>query len=98
MTETTDTAMAAAILAELTDELQPWAAVRSRIPGSDEHKAAAMVDLHERHAITAVKLRGATFVRLATDYDRAAAAAERDRQTQTRHPLPVSRCRTFVST
>jgi len=95
MTETTDTA--AAILAELTDELQPWEAVRQRIPGDDDRKAAVLVDLFERHEVTAVKLRGATFVRLASDYDRATAAAERDRLSQTRRPLSVSRCRPFVA-
>lgn len=95
MTETTDTA--AAILSELTDTYQSWAAVRQRIPGTNQAKAAAMIDLFERHEVTAVKIGGANYIRLATDWDRAAAVAERDRQSQTRRPLPVSRCREFVA-
>ncbi|MEZ0053246.1 hypothetical protein ABIA30_004273 [Mycobacterium sp. MAA66] len=93
----TDTGMAAAIRAELTTELQPWAAVRARIPGSDQAKAAAMTNLFERHEVTAVKVGGQNYVRLATDWDRAAAAAEIDRHRQARRPLPVSRCRAHVA-
>lgn len=97
MTPTELTEMAAAILAELTDTLQPWATVRLRIPGSDERKAAVLTELFERHEVTAVKLRGQNYVRVASDFDRAAAAAERDRQLQTRRLLPVSSCRPFVA-
>lgn len=91
------TETAAAILSELTTELQPWAAVRQRISGTETETAAALVDLFERHEVTAVKIAGATFVRLASDWDRLAAAAERDRALQIRHRLPVSRCRPVVT-
>lgn len=91
------TDMAAAILAELTDELQRWAAVRLRIPGDDWRKGQVLTELFERYEVTVVKVRGANYVRLASDWDRAAAAAERDRLSQARRPLPVSCCRSHVA-
>lgn len=97
-TTATDADVRAAILAELTDDLQPWAAVRRRIPGEDQRKAAVLTEMFERHEVSAVKVRGANYVRAASDWDRAAAAAERDRLARTRpRSVPVSRCRGFVA-
>lgn len=92
---TTDSDIRAALLAELTDELQPWADVRRRIPGSEEAQAAALIHLFESYAMTVVKLNGTPYVRRADDLDRMAAAAQRDRAAQT--GWPMSRCRSFTA-
>jgi hypothetical protein len=48
-----------------------------------------------RAQLSVVKVRGSCFVRLTDDFDRQAAANERDRAAQTGWPRP--RCRDFVA-
>ncbi|MFA4052533.1 hypothetical protein [Mycobacteroides chelonae] len=93
---TTDSDIRVALLAALTPELQPWAVIRRRIPGSDEAQAAALTHLFESYAVTVTKITGTPYVRLASDLDRRAAAAQRDRAAQV-HPALANRPRDFVA-
>ncbi|MHA3021139.1 hypothetical protein ACXPWS_12860 [Mycobacterium sp. BMJ-28] len=92
----TDSDIRAAILAALTDELQSWVAVKRCIPGNPARVDQVAVELFERHELTLVKVAGTPYVRAASSWDRAAAAADIERR-RNRHPLLVSRCRQHVA-
>ncbi|BAX97126.1 hypothetical protein MSTE_01809 [Mycobacteroides stephanolepidis] len=92
---TPDPDIRAAILNALTDEYQPWAAVRRRIPGSDETLTAVLHEMFEDYRLTLMKISGSPIVRLVSDLDLMGAAAERDRLRQM--GWPRSRCREFLA-
>ncbi|WP_078290454.1 hypothetical protein [Mycobacterium sp. D16R24] len=97
-TETTQTDIERAILALLPADgsLVAWRDIRPQIPGGWWDKSGALTNLHERFVVTVVKVSGRNYVRIASDFDRAAAAAERAR-LQAIHPLlGRSNCRDFV--
>lgn len=93
------TTIEAAILAALaptgTDTLIPLRTIRAQLPGDWWDQTAALTTLIETYRVSTVKVRGSVFVRLASDWDRQAAAYERDRAAQRGWPLP--RCRDSVA-
>ncbi|WP_025088187.1 hypothetical protein [Mycobacteroides abscessus] len=87
-TETTTAQIEQAILALLPADgsLMAWRVIRPKIPGGYWDKSGALISLHEKFEVTAVKMRGRNYVRLASDFDRLTAARERAR-LQAMHPL-----------
>jgi hypothetical protein len=98
MTTTTNDELDAAILAALeatNGDLVAWRTIRTKLPGDWWQQGEALTRLHETYQVSVVKIRGSCFVRLTDDFERQAAANERDRAAQTGWPLP--RCRDFVA-
>lgn len=96
--ETTREQIEAAILTALAPTgttLVAWRTVTPQLPGDYWSQSEALTRLHETYEVSVVKVRGTPFVRLADDWDRQAAAYERDRAAQTGWPL--ARCRDFVA-
>jgi uncharacterized protein YcaQ len=90
------------IMAAILEALAPtgatlvaWRSVRAQLPGSWWQQGEALTALFETYEVSVVKAYGVPFVRLADSYDRLAAAAERDRASQTGWPRP--NCRDFVA-
>jgi hypothetical protein len=78
--EPTDEQIDAAILAalaETADDLQPWAAVRRRLPGPRDRKGERLIALWATGRVWLCKVRGGNFVILGdADDERNAAAAK----------------------
>lgn len=96
--QTTRKQIEAAILAALAPTgttLVAWRTITPQLPGDYWSQGEALTRLHETYEVSMVKVRGSCFVRLADNWDRQAAAYERDRAAQTGWPL--ARCRDFVA-
>ena len=90
------------IMAAILDALAPtgttlvaWRTISPQLSGDYWSQGEALTRLHETYQVSVVKVRGSCFVRLTDDFDRQAAANERDRAAQSGWPLP--RCRDFVA-
>lgn len=84
-TETTDDQIDAALLAALAErgeDLQPWAAILPRLPGSHDRKGERLIALWLTGRVWMCKVSGRNYVALGDADDERLAAANRARAPQ----------------